>query len=246
MLMCPINLNNSRLLLVLLVSLAISNVPVTGLADTNYELEKGLAAYKQRDYVKALSILSPLAKQGNTEAQRKLGVMYRHGLGVKQNDALAIEWYRKAAEGGHVRAQNSLGIMYRFGLGVSKDSTEAAKWLKAAAEQGDAKGQENVGMLYLDGVGVKKSDQQAVYWLNKAATQGQMKAQLTLGLMTLAGRGIEKDEQQGMRWIKQSANRGYPQAAEALAKAYAEGLYGMEQDLQQARFWYQKAGKKFQ
>ena len=62
----------------------------------------------------------------------------------------------------------------------------------------------------------------------------------------LAGRGVKKDERQGMHWITQSASQGYPQAAEALAKAYADGLYGLEQDLQQARYWYQRAGKKFQ
>lgn len=216
------------------------------LADVNEDLQKGLQAYQQRDYSTALSYLRPLAENGVAEAQRKLAVMYRHGRGVKQNDVEAIKWYRKAAEQGHVRAQNSLGIMYRFGLGVGKDSQEAAKWLTAAAEQGDSKGQENIAMMFLDGDGVIQSDEQAVYWLTKAARQGQMKSQLTLGLMTLAGRGIKKDEQQGMDWIMQSANQGYPQAAEAVAKAYADGLYGVEKDLQQAQYWYKRAGKKFQ
>jgi TPR repeat protein len=57
---------------------------------------------------------------------------------------------------------------------------------------------------------------------------------------------VNKNEREGMQWIMQSAKLGYPQAAEALAKAYAEGLYGLEQDAEQAHYWYQRAGKKFQ
>ena len=210
------------------------------------ELEKGLLAYQQKDYAQALHYLKPLAENGVLEAQRKLGVMYRHGLGVVKNDTLAIDWYRKAAQGGHVRAQNSLGIMYRFGMGVEKDLNEAVHWLTAAAEQGDGKGQENLGLMYLDGEGVQQSDSLAVKWLDKSARQGHARAQFTLGLLTLAGRGTDKDQGQGMDWIQKSANSGHPQAVEAVAKAFAEGLYGVEKDLEKARYWYQRAGKKLQ
>ena len=215
------------------------------LADTD-GLQKGLRAYQQKNYAEALRHLKPLAEKGETEAQRKLGVMYRHGLGVEKNDQLAISWYRKAAQGGHVKAQNSLGIMYRFGMGVEKNLDEAVHWLSAAAEQGDGKGQENLGLMYLDGEGVEQSDTQAVKWLHKSAVQGHMRAQFTLGLLTLAGRGTDRDQQSGMDWIQKSANRGYPKAAEAVAKAFAEGLYGMEKDIEKARYWYQRAGRKLQ
>jgi len=211
------------------------------------ELQSGLLAYSQRDYSKAWRLLSPLAEKGVLEAQRKIGVMYRHGLGVQKNDEKAIYWYRKAAQKGHVRAQNSLGVMYRFGMGVTKNSQEATKWLTAAAKQGDSKGQENLGLMYLDGgEGIQQSDEQAAYWLEKAAVQGQMKAQLTFGLLTLAGRGTPKNLDAGMNWIQQSANQGNGKAASALGKAYADGLYGLKKDSQQARYWYNRAGQKFQ
>ena len=52
--------------------------------------EKGLEAYKQRDYATALSEWRPLAERGNADAQVKLGFMYADGLGVPQDYALAV------------------------------------------------------------------------------------------------------------------------------------------------------------
>jgi TPR repeat protein len=52
------------------------------------------------------------AEQGFAEAQCNLGVMYRLGRGVPQDDAEAMRWYRKAAKQGNAQAQNGLIIMY--------------------------------------------------------------------------------------------------------------------------------------
>ena len=73
-------------------------------------------------------------------AQNNLGLMYREGIGVKQDDKEAAECYRLAAEQGCAVAQNSLGAMYVDGKGVAQDFVKALKWLLLAAEQG----QENV------------------------------------------------------------------------------------------------------
>ncbi|MBO7224189.1 MAG: sel1 repeat family protein, partial [Kiritimatiellae bacterium] len=63
---------------------------------------------------------------------------YYNGLGVQQDYAEAVKWFRKAAEQGHAGAQYRLGICYGKGLGVPQDHEEAAKWVRKAAEQGDA------------------------------------------------------------------------------------------------------------
>ena len=41
-----------------------------------------------------------IAKQGNAQAQFNLGKMYAKGQGVRQDDAQAVQWFRKAAEQG--------------------------------------------------------------------------------------------------------------------------------------------------
>jgi hypothetical protein len=52
------------------------------------------------------------AKQGDAEAQYRLGVVYDKGLGVKKDKREAVRWYRKAASQGHTKAQDSLEFFY--------------------------------------------------------------------------------------------------------------------------------------
>ena len=61
-------------------------------------------------------------------AQSVLGLMYDKGLGVPQDDAETVRWYRKAAEQGDATAQNNLGHMYSKGQGVPQNFVEAEKW----------------------------------------------------------------------------------------------------------------------
>ena len=67
---------------------------------------------------------------------RKAGSIYLQGLGVAQDYAEAVTWYRKAAEQGYAAAQNNLGSMYLNGRGVGQDDAEAVSWFRKAAEQG--------------------------------------------------------------------------------------------------------------
>ena len=46
----------------------------------------------------AIDALRAAAEQGDAEAQFNLGVRYRDGTGVPQDDAEAVRWYRLAAE----------------------------------------------------------------------------------------------------------------------------------------------------
>jgi TPR repeat protein len=81
----------------------------------------GWVAYDRGDYATALEEFRPLAEGGDANAQATLGVMYRAGQGVPQDDAEAVRWYRLAAEQGHATAQFNLGAAYRLGEGVAKD-----------------------------------------------------------------------------------------------------------------------------
>ena len=70
-------------------------------------------------------------------AQYNLGVMYRDGRGgLPQSDALAVEWYRKAADQGYAGAEFNLGVSYAKGQGVPQNFPEALRWLRKAHAQG--------------------------------------------------------------------------------------------------------------
>ena len=63
--------------------------------------------------------------------------MYENGRGgLPQSDALAVEWYRKAAEQGLAPAQHNFGCAYGNGHGVPQDFPEALRWFRKAHAQG--------------------------------------------------------------------------------------------------------------
>ena len=120
----------------ILATLAVVGVLLFSAGAACADFDDGVAAYHSGDYEKAFREFLPLAQQGNTDAQNNLGAMYDGGMGVLENDAEAVKWYRKAAEQGHANAQTSLGIMYVLGIGVSKDYVKALMWFSLAKAEG--------------------------------------------------------------------------------------------------------------
>ncbi len=132
---------------------------------------EGVAAFKRGDYATALREWRPLAEQGNSEAQFKLGLMYSKGEGVPQDYAEEVRWYRMAAKQGNASAQLNLGIMYAMGDHVPQDYAEGVRWYRMAAEQGLPEAQYNLGVMYNAGLGVPQDYAQAHMWLNLAASR---------------------------------------------------------------------------
>lgn len=73
------------------------------------------------------------ADQGDAVAQYSLGVIYRDGVGVAQNYAVAVQWHRLAADQGYAPAQYNLGVMYFQGEGLPMDDVAAYMWFSLAA-----------------------------------------------------------------------------------------------------------------
>ena len=95
--------------------------------------------------------------------------MYFTGMWVPRDRAIAIAWYRRAADEGLVEAQLDLASRYLQGAGVARDEAEAAAWYGKAAERGDAYAQTELGILYAEGRGVDRDDVSAHVWFRVAA-----------------------------------------------------------------------------
>lgn len=103
----------------------------------NEKNEVALNLINQREYASAFKILSPLAAQGDANAQTSLGGMYNHGHGVAQDFAEAVMWYRLAAAQGNSTAQANLAGMLGTGDGIDKDYLRAHMWYNLAASSGN-------------------------------------------------------------------------------------------------------------
>jgi TPR repeat protein len=140
------------------------------------DFQAGMDANNRGDYATALREWRPLAEQGDTLAQYNLGVLYRKGRGVPQDDVQARQWYAKAAAQGQAKAQFNLGTLYFNGEGVRKDYQQALRWFRLAADQGEALAQTKIAIMYDDGQGVPHDIVQAYKWYSLAATNGDKPA----------------------------------------------------------------------
>ena len=48
------------------------------------DLASGLQAFEAKHFTRAMQLLSPLAEEGNLEAQHRCAIMYQNGLGNKE------------------------------------------------------------------------------------------------------------------------------------------------------------------
>ena len=140
------------------------------------DFHKGLAAAQKGDFATALREWTPLAEQGDSDAQSNLGVMYEKGQGVLQDYKTAVKWYRLSAEQGNAGAQFNLGVMYTKGQGVLQDYKTAVKLYILSAEQGNVNAQYNLGLLYGMGNGVIQDNIYAHMWWNISASTGHKNA----------------------------------------------------------------------
>lgn len=180
-----------KLSLTALVACAfLTTVPLAAQAD---EYERGLSAFKQRDYALAMAIWEPLAEAGNVAAQFNLGRMHDNGIGVPEDDFKATAWYKRAADADFTPAQRELAMAYIEGEGVAVDPTKGIDLLKDAAANGDADAEYSLGKLYREGDIVSKDYSEAMKWYLTAAAQGHSEAQYMIGFMYGSGYGVPQD-----------------------------------------------------
>ncbi|MGA7323810.1 MAG: tetratricopeptide repeat-containing serine protease family protein [Rhodomicrobium sp.] len=199
-------------------------------------LEDADAAYRRKDFERALPLYRSAANEGNVEAQVTLGDMYKQGQGVDVNYGEALKWYRLAARQGYSAAQADLGFMYSNGLGVPQSYLEAQKWFLLAASQGSAVAEFDLGIMHKQGLGVTKDYAQAEKWLRAAAEHGSAAAQLNLGMMYYRGFGVRKDHGEAAKWYRLAAEQGDVFSLYSLGVMYYLGQ-GVPQNYSRSYFW---------
>ena len=119
-----------------------------------------------------INALRHAAERGDADAQYALADAYSNFRveSMEDAEALAVRWYKLAANQGHAEAQLQLGLRHEQGWGVPEDSSEAVRWYRLAANQESARAQFNLGVMYRDGQGVTQDPVEAHMWLNLAAT----------------------------------------------------------------------------
>ncbi|MBO4335151.1 MAG: sel1 repeat family protein [Desulfovibrio sp.] len=172
-------------------------------------LKKAWVAYNVGHYQETLTLLQPLAVNGNAVAQILVGRCYENGLGVTQDLETAAKWYTLAAEQKNGQAQVLLAYCYEHGLGVPKDQAKTHELMQQAAEGGNAEAQFNMALYASKGLyGEKKDPKQSFAWAKKAADQGYAQAERWVGACYEYGVGTTANAQEAEVWYAKARAKG--------------------------------------
>lgn len=113
------------------------------LAEQGYEIAQHNAAwmvdkgygYRESDHgVISVSLYKNAAKQGNVEANLKIGDFFYYGRGgVTVDYEKAIAHYRRASKKQNAQAMFNLGVMQEHGVGLPQDFHLAKRWYDMSA-----------------------------------------------------------------------------------------------------------------
>lgn len=167
---------------------------------------------------KAPKLLKKLAVAGHARSQYILGTLYRHGIGVIENNKQAFRWYAEAANQSYPSAMLSLAESYIEGLGVERNYEKARSILEALLDPDasyevrvedfgmlrKAKARANyfLGVIYSSGIEVETDIPRAIKLFEKAAHAGDQDATMYLAITYAEGKEVEKSIEKAKEYFE--------------------------------------------
>lgn len=206
--------------------------------DAEGQLICGQFCYEDRDFHKALEYFQLAVHQQNAEAMYCLGMFYRKGEGIVQNNVKAAEYFGLAAQQGHEPARIQCGKTYAllghnhlYGQnGANRSDARALEYFHLAAEHGNGGAQKKLGDIYFEGKITSVDHEKAAVYYECAAIQGNADAQNNLGVMYLYGYGVVSDDEIALCWFRASAEQGLKDGVLGLMLMYGSGWGGLDQN----------------
>jgi len=175
------------------------------------DVKAGVDAWNQGDYDRAIATWRPLAIGGDADAQFNLGQAYKLGRGVPVDIAVALEWFRRAADQNHEKARDNYGLLL-FQQGRQED---AIPYIRASAERGEPRAQYVYATALFNG-DLAPRDWPRAYALMTRASQAGL-AQATTSLAQMDSFIPEAERAQGLALATAMANGQTPAPAPAAA-----------------------------
>lgn len=168
---------------------------------------------------------SMAAEQGNIPSLYYMGHILYRGMDMPRDEARALEYWRRAAEGDVAEAQLALGAALTQ---RAESAAEGVQWLVRAAGQNvpkvAAQAASALGNIYAIGKhGVTRDMGEAARWYALAARGGEAAAQLVYAIMLLQGDPVPQDTKRGVAFLRLAAGQDNPQAIALLVNLLRNG-----------------------
>ncbi len=136
---------------------------------------------------------------------------------IKEDDAVALNYFMKAAELGDSRAINMMVAFYTYGFGVAQDPDKALELCSALASKGDPDALyalEDYAYAYYAGTkdGIDINFNTAFQYYMKLTEFGNERAMYNVGLLYEYGLGTSKDHAKAIEWVTKALDAGYEPA----------------------------------
>ncbi|RXK80906.1 tetratricopeptide repeat protein [Filimonas effusa] len=225
----------------------------------------GIWYERNKDYKKALDFYQKgLSLGGSAHIYECLAELYEKGLGVKQDYAEALKYYKLALGRGSVVAYSSIGTLYYGGPNLQQNLPVAMEWYKKGAEKFNPFAMSCIGWMYFKGQGVAADIIEAEKWITKAASAGR-----TFDMITLAENYAQlgynspdfyfcykldksryekykmpftQNDSLAASWFMKAAKKGDKNAAAQTGLYYLAGVNGVNEDEKTAMEYFKASG----
>lgn len=170
------------------------------------------------DYAKAKIMYEALVAQNDTRAMNKLGVMYKNGLGVNQNNDSARYYFELASDLNNPKALFNLGLLYKNGDGVTQDFSKAFECFEKSLKYGNKASLYSLGYFYYKGLAVEQDYSKALEYFEKGSDVNIPACIYMKGFCYLKGYGTPQDTIIGKQLIVKAAQKGYEHAIDFITE----------------------------
>jgi hypothetical protein len=177
---------------------------------------KALLLFDAGRYEESIVLLTPLAEDGNLEAQEILYVVHTHGYGVPVDHEAALHWLDLSAKQDSASAQDAMAHHFLRGQGVPVDVDKAVHWFRLAARQGHAASIYTLGVMTMEGMGIGKNYQEGWRLIQWAADLGDPGALFLVGVDALNNIESTEDFERGLGHLTRAAKEGERRASAVL------------------------------
>jgi uncharacterized protein len=222
------------------------------------EVKKGRKAYRKGEYENAMRHFREASEEGSPVADWYLAHMFRLGLGVTRDHAIAHSYYERVVNGYSpdelsgrrlqivVDSQLRLANYTRRGIpdtGIKANPERAAKqFLRIASAYGHPGAQYALGVMNLNGEGMNKNEQQGLKWLTAAAKKRDPEAEAYLGDLYWSGKTVKKSETRALMWYVLAKENARPEEHARIIARYKELSQSVDEETRleseaRARVW---------
>ena len=165
----------------------------------------------------AIPALEGEAAGGRGSSAKVLGRLYRDGVHVSSDRAMARMWFERGARLGDSGSMVELALMIHQATSSSKDLKRALSLLEHAAELRNSGALTELGRLHLaGGNGLDKT--KAKSFFERGSKAGHAGSMLELARLHLQGDASQSDQQRAIKLLKRGAAKGHAGCKKLLAK----------------------------